>query len=198
MEMQNADDLYPPPIACQAMSNTTAVIFDDGTVEHFFWAYDVALAVLFAHTIRIADRVPTSARCAGHDQLVAPEPGRCAVFSRLSTTPSRAVHSIRPVDTNGRVVDKAVVGALDWRPGDLLSWRVTGGLVLIARPGHGRRGITKYGHLSLPAAVRHSAGIRIHDRVLLAADPGQALLVVYPADVLDDILARRFAEGAPQ
>lgn len=111
---------------------------------------------------------------------------------------SRAVHSIRPVDTNGRVVDKAIVGALDWHPGDLLSWRVTGGLVLITRPGHGRRGITKYGHLSLPAAVRHSAGIRIHDRVLLAADPDQALLVVYPAAVLDDILARRFAEGAPQ
>ncbi|MFI5719056.1 hypothetical protein [Nocardia sp. NPDC051750] len=111
---------------------------------------------------------------------------------------SRAVHSIRPVDTNGRVVDKAIVGALDWHPGDLLSWRVTGGLVLITRPGRGRRGITKYGHLSLPAAVRHCAGIRIHDRVLLAADPDQALLVVYPAAVLDDILARRFAEGAPE
>ncbi|MGW6332217.1 hypothetical protein [Nocardia rhamnosiphila] len=111
---------------------------------------------------------------------------------------STAVHSIRPVDTNGRVVDKAIVGALDWHPGDLLSWRVTGGLVLISRPGHGRRGITKYGHLSLPAAVRHSAGICIHDRVLLAADPDQALLVVYPAAVLDDILARRFAEGAPE
>lgn len=37
---------------------------------------------------------------------------------------STAVHSIRPVDTNGRVVDKAIVEALDRRPGDLLSWRV--------------------------------------------------------------------------
>ncbi|WP_280399808.1 AbrB/MazE/SpoVT family DNA-binding domain-containing protein [Nocardia carnea] len=110
---------------------------------------------------------------------------------------STAVHSIRPVDTNGRVVDKAIVDALDWRPGDLLSWRVAGGLVLITRPGHGRRGVTKYGHISIPAAVRHAAGIRIRERVLLAADPDQALLVVYPADVVDDILARRFAEGAP-
>lgn len=40
---------------------------------------------------------------------------------------SRAVHGIRPVDTNGSAVDKATVDALDWRPGDLLSWRVTGG-----------------------------------------------------------------------
>jgi hypothetical protein len=111
---------------------------------------------------------------------------------------STAIHSIRPVDTNGRVVDKAIVGALDWHPGDLLVWRVTGGLVLITRPGHGKRGVTKYGHISIPAAVRHAAGIRIRDRVLLAADPDHALLVVYPAHVLDDILARRFAEGAPQ
>jgi hypothetical protein len=111
---------------------------------------------------------------------------------------SRAVHSIRPVDTNGRVVDKAIVDALDWHPGDLLSWRVTGGLILITRPGHGKRGVTKYGHISIPAALRHAAGIRIRERVLLAADPDHALLVVYPAHVLDDILARRFAEGAPQ
>ncbi|MEU1523929.1 AbrB/MazE/SpoVT family DNA-binding domain-containing protein [Nocardia rhamnosiphila] len=111
---------------------------------------------------------------------------------------STAVHRIRPVDTNGRVVDKAIVDALDWHPGDRLSWRVTGGLVLITRPGHGRRGVTKYGHIAIPAAVRHAAGIRIRDRVLLAADPDQALLVVYPAHVLDDILARRFAEGTPE
>jgi hypothetical protein len=112
--------------------------------------------------------------------------------------PSRAVHSIRPIDTNGRVVDKAIVGALDWHPGDLLAWRVAGGLVLITRPGHGKRGVTKYGHISIPAAVRHAAGIRIRERALLAADPDHALLVVYPARVLDDILARRFAEGATQ
>lgn len=111
---------------------------------------------------------------------------------------STAVYSIRPVDTNGRVVDKAIVEALGWRPGDLLSWRVTGGLVLITRPGFGARGVTKYGHISIPAAVRHAAGIGIRDRVLLAADPDHALLVVYPPAVLDDILARRFAEGTSQ
>ncbi|WP_328400973.1 AbrB/MazE/SpoVT family DNA-binding domain-containing protein [Nocardia sp. NBC_00403] len=109
---------------------------------------------------------------------------------------SSAVHSIRPVDTNGRVIDKAVLTALDWRPGDLLSWRINGGLIVITRPGYGRRGVTKHGHLSLPAAVRRGAYIGIHDRVLLAADPEQSLLVVYPAHVLDEILARRFAEGA--
>jgi bifunctional DNA-binding transcriptional regulator/antitoxin component of YhaV-PrlF toxin-antitoxin module len=123
--------------------------------------------------------------------------GPALPLGNVEQPPQRtAVHSIRPVDTNGRVVDKSVLTALDWRPGDLLSWRVSGGLIVITRPGYGRRGITKYGHLALPAAMRRGAGIRIHDRLLLAADPEQALLVVYPAHVLDEILARRFAEGA--
>ncbi|MGW4714316.1 hypothetical protein [Nocardia sp. NPDC004260] len=118
-------------------------------------------------------------------------------LGNVEQPPARtAVHSIRPVDSNGRVVDKAVLTALDWRPGDQLSWRLAGGLIVINRPGYGRRGVTKYGHLSLPAPVRRGAGIRIHDRVLLAADPQQELLVVYPPHVLDEILARRFAEGA--
>ncbi|MGK8503740.1 hypothetical protein [Nocardia asiatica] len=107
-----------------------------------------------------------------------------------------AVHSIRPVDSNGHVVDKTVLTALDWRAGDQLSWRITGGLIVITRPGYGHRGVTKHGHLPLPAAIRRGAGIRVHDRVLLAADPEHALLVVYPAQVLDQILAHRFTEGA--
>nr|WP_280252748.1 hypothetical protein [Nocardia abscessus] len=117
-------------------------------------------------------------------------------LGNVEQPPARtAVHSIRPVDSNGRVVDKTVLTALDWRPGDQLSWRISGGLIVINRPGYGRRGVTKYGHLSLPAPIRRGAGIRIHDRVLLAADPRHALLVVYPPHVLDEILARRFAEG---
>jgi len=43
--------------------------------------------------------------------------------------------------------------------------------------------------------VRQAARIAIRERVLLAADPDHGLLVVYPALVLDEILARRFSEG---
>jgi hypothetical protein len=106
-----------------------------------------------------------------------------------------AVYSVRPVDTNGRVADKAVLRALDWHPGDLLSWRIAAGLIVITRPGYGRRGVTKHGHLSLPAHTRRAAGIQHHDRVLLAADPDQRLLVVFPPHVLDEMAARRFSEG---
>ncbi|MGY4103746.1 hypothetical protein ACW2Q0_29930 [Nocardia sp. R16R-3T] len=106
-----------------------------------------------------------------------------------------AVYSVRPVDTNGRVVDKAVLRVLDWHPGDLLSWRIAAGLIVITRPGYGRRGVTQHGHLSLPAHARRAAGIHHHDRVLLAADPDQRLLVVFPPHVLDEMAARRFCEG---
>lgn len=106
-----------------------------------------------------------------------------------------AVHSIRIVDGNGRIGDRAALAALGWEPGDLLSWRVVGGLVVINRRNFGKQGVWKSGYLSLPARAREAAGIAIGDRVLLAADLDLGLLVVYPAQVLDDILARRFAEG---
>lgn len=109
---------------------------------------------------------------------------------------SRAVYGIRAVDTNGRVADKSVLCALGWCPGDNLTWRVNGGLIVIARPGYGKRGVTKYGHLWLPAEQRRATRIRLGDRVLLAADPDQGLLVVYPPHVLDEMAARRFAEGS--
>lgn len=83
---------------------------------------------------------------------------------------STAVHSIRPVDTDGREVDKAIVAALGRHPRDLLSWRVTGGLVRITRPGHGTRDVTEYGHISVPAVIGRRAGIGIRDRILPAAD----------------------------
>ncbi|WP_433685455.1 hypothetical protein [Nocardia sp. CA-119907] len=108
-----------------------------------------------------------------------------------------AVYSVRPVDTNGSVVDKAVLRALDWCPGDLLSWRIVAGLIVITRPGYGRRGVTKHGHLSLPAHARRGAGIAHHDRVLLAADPDQRLLVVFGPHVLDEMAADRRYETLP-
>ncbi|MEV6140655.1 AbrB/MazE/SpoVT family DNA-binding domain-containing protein [Nocardia sp. NPDC051990] len=66
---------------------------------------------------------------------------------------------------------------------------------MITRPGFGRRGVTEHGHLALPAQTRRGAGIQHHDRVLLAADPDQGLLVVFPPRVLDEMAARRFREG---
>src|SRR5690606_86054 len=103
-------------------------------------------------------------------------------------------HSIRIVDGNGRIGDRSALTASGREPGDLLSWRVVGGLVVINRRNFGKQGVWKSGYLSLPARAREAVGIGIGDRVLLATDLGLGLLVIYPAQVLDEILARRFTE----
>ncbi|MEU5759995.1 hypothetical protein [Nocardia sp. NPDC047648] len=115
-------------------------------------------------------------------------------MSNVEQPPARtAVHSIRPGGSNGRVVDKAVLTAFDWRPGDLLSWRIAGGLIVITRPGYGRCGVTQ-GWAPVAAGAGPARGGHPHPQPGLAGRrPQRALLVVYPPRVLDQLLARRFA-----
>ncbi|MFF1612052.1 hypothetical protein ACFVYA_30065 [Amycolatopsis sp. NPDC058278] len=54
--------------------------------------------------------------------------------------------------------------------------------------------MTNQGHLRLPAAARHCRGLIPGDRVLLAADPRQDVLIVHPPAVLGDVLDPRHAE----
>ncbi|WP_406277117.1 hypothetical protein OH799_07600 [Nocardia sp. NBC_00881] len=102
-------------------------------------------------------------------------------------------YSIRPIDTNGRVMDRALLDVLAWKPGDRLRWRVHEDLIIISRTGYGTVGVTKHGHLRLPAESRHAVGLVIGARVLLAADPTHGILVVYPPEVLAEMAACRFA-----
>ncbi|MEU4842343.1 hypothetical protein [Nocardia testacea] len=103
------------------MSKTTAVIFDNGTVEHLFWAYDVALAVLFAHTIRIAARVPASARCAGHDRLVADMEAQIEIGASIAVTlDSYDQELLRTfqswlAEACDRLIDRGGAWATEWR-----------------------------------------------------------------------------------
>ena len=59
-----------------------------------------------------------------------------------------------------------------------------------ARP-DGEFQVTGQGHLRLPALIRHRCGLEPGDRVLLAADPRQRQLVLYPPAVLDDLTAQK-------
>ena len=59
-----------------------------------------------------------------------------------------------------------------------------------------RRGVfsvTGQGHLRLPATVRRRCGLAAGDRVLLAAEPAEGLVVVYPPAALDTMIARYHA-----
>jgi hypothetical protein len=55
-------------------------------------------------------------------------------------------------------------------------------------------GVTRQGHLRLPAALRRGCRIGPGDRVLLAAEPAEGVVVVHPPAALDAMLTRFLAE----
>jgi bifunctional DNA-binding transcriptional regulator/antitoxin component of YhaV-PrlF toxin-antitoxin module len=83
--------------------------------------------------------------------------------------------------------------ALGWAPGTRLDVRETGGLVLVTADRQGVFGLTRQGHLRLPVAVRRWCGLATGDRVLLAAEPGDGLLVVHPLAALDAMITQLHA-----
>jgi hypothetical protein len=114
---------------------------------------------------------------------------------RLAVTRLRStVYGLATVDDRGRVADHAVVRALGWGSGTRLDVRESGGLVLVRADLQGVFSVTGQGYLRLPATVRHWCGLVPGDRLLLAADPDQGLLVVYPPVALDAMVTRFHAD----
>jgi bifunctional DNA-binding transcriptional regulator/antitoxin component of YhaV-PrlF toxin-antitoxin module len=99
------------------------------------------------------------------------------------------VYGLTAVDGRGRVADRKVTRALGWLPGDPLSIRVTIGLIIVAAAADGPVAVSSQGRVHLPAAARHACRITAGDRVLLAAEPADGLLVVHPLAALDAMLA---------
>jgi len=110
---------------------------------------------------------------------------------RLAALRDRSmVYGTAAVDCNGRVAEATVIGALGWAPGTRLNICESGGLVLVTADRQGVFAMTSQGHLRLPATVRHWCGLAAGDRVLLAADPAQGLLVVHPPAALDVMIVQ--------
>lgn len=101
------------------------------------------------------------------------------------------VYGMTTLDCRGRVANQAALRALGWTAGRRLQIRETHGLVIIHADPHGVFQVTSRGHLRLPANVRHCCGLATGERVLLAADPTQKQLVIYPPAALDTIIAER-------
>ena len=114
---------------------------------------------------------------------------------RLAVTRLRStVYGLAAVDDRGRVADHAVVCALGWKAGTRLDVHESGGLVLVRADRQGVFSVTGQGYVRLPATVRHWCGLVPGDRVLLAADPDQGLLVVHPPAALDVMVSQFHAE----
>jgi bifunctional DNA-binding transcriptional regulator/antitoxin component of YhaV-PrlF toxin-antitoxin module len=101
------------------------------------------------------------------------------------------VYGLAALDDRGRLADRTIMRALGWSAGLRLDIREAVGLLVVhARP-DGEFQVTGQGHLRLPALIRHRCGLEPGDRVLLAADPPQRRLVIYPPAVLDDLTAQQ-------
>jgi bifunctional DNA-binding transcriptional regulator/antitoxin component of YhaV-PrlF toxin-antitoxin module len=98
------------------------------------------------------------------------------------------VYGLTAVDGRGRVADRTVTQALGWQPGNPLSIRVTNGLIIVAAA-DGPVAVSNQRRVHLPAAARHACRIAAGDRVLLAAEPDDGLLVVHPLATLDAMVA---------
>jgi hypothetical protein len=100
------------------------------------------------------------------------------------------VYGMATLDDRGRVADRVVIRSLGWVGGTRLAVREANGLVLVCADRGGVFAVTGQGHVRLPAVVRHRCGLVAGDRVLLAADAGEGLLVVHPPVVLDAMVGQ--------
>jgi bifunctional DNA-binding transcriptional regulator/antitoxin component of YhaV-PrlF toxin-antitoxin module len=108
--------------------------------------------------------------------------------SAIATATSRTVYGLAKIDARGRAADAAVERALGWAAGARLSIRESSGLILVSPDERGVFSMTNQGHLRLPVTVRRWCGLAPGDRVLLAADAVEGLLVVYPPATLDALV----------
>ncbi len=116
---------------------------------------------------------------------------RALPMARLGPLRARStVYGLATIDCNGRLAETTVVRALGWAPGTRLDIHERGGLVLVVADRQGVFTLTGQGYVRLPATVRHWCTLVPGDRVLLAADPDQGLLVVHPPAALDAMITQ--------
>ncbi|MET7423646.1 AbrB/MazE/SpoVT family DNA-binding domain-containing protein [Dactylosporangium sp. NPDC005555] len=103
------------------------------------------------------------------------------------------VYGLAAVDNRGRIADGALFRALGWPPGTRLEVKAHLGLVLVRSDQQGVLSINRLGHLQLPVAVRRWCDLAPGDKVLLAAEPDQQLLVIHPPTTLDAMITQAHA-----
>jgi hypothetical protein len=124
-------------------------------------------------------------------------PGQRRRTLPVATIPTSCTHStvygMAALDCRGRIADHAILRSLAWTPGTRLTIHERHGLLIIEADPHGMFRVTGQGHLRLSAEVRHFSGLTAGDRLLLAADPTENRLTVYPPAALDTLIAAHHA-----
>jgi hypothetical protein len=110
----------------------------------------------------------------------------CRTFARAE--PSQGVYAMAAIDCNGRVAERAVIRAMGWV--DLaLDVRIQSGLIVVRPDPRGALRPFAPGYLRLPAELRHRCDLVPGARLLLAGDPDEGVLMMYPLAVLDRMVS---------
>jgi bifunctional DNA-binding transcriptional regulator/antitoxin component of YhaV-PrlF toxin-antitoxin module len=126
-------------------------------------------------------------------QEPAPAPAETLVPLPMPALPDLATDGQRRfstalLDASGRIQDRGIVTALDWKPGDRLLITQIRSSAVISRRGDGVFRMTTKPYVVLPAPVRHSCRVLAGSSVLLVADLAQDVLVVHPEHVVHAML----------
>jgi len=101
------------------------------------------------------------------------------------------VYGLARIDPSGRLCERAVVAALGWSGGDLLTLTADAGVVTARRDPGGMVELPPTAFIPIPAALRRRCGLVPGDQVLLAALPDQDALTAYCLAVVDKALRAR-------
>ena len=102
--------------------------------------------------------------------------------------PDDVLYGFGRMDESGRVADRTMTTALDWQPGDQLTFTASAGVVIARRDPAGIVTMSAMPYFVIPAALRRRCGLRPGDRVLLAVIPTQDALAAYSFAVVDQAL----------
>jgi hypothetical protein len=106
----------------------------------------------------------------------------------VPVAPEDVVYGIARIDASGRICERAIITALGWAGGDLLTFTADAGVVTARRDPGGMVTMLASGYITIPAALRRRCGMAAGDQVLLAALPDQDILAAYCLAVVDQAI----------
>jgi hypothetical protein len=106
----------------------------------------------------------------------------------VPSLPEDVVYGIARIDSSGRICERAIITALGWSGGDLLTVTADAGVVTARRDLGGMVTLPASAYITIPAALRRRCGLKAGDQVLLAALPDQDSLAAYSLAVVDQAI----------
>jgi hypothetical protein len=99
------------------------------------------------------------------------------------------------VDASGRVSERHIIQALDWKPGQRLDVVLIAHGIVIRSSTDGQIVLPRTGRLAIPVSARRHCNIEGGDQLLLAAAPDHGVVIIHTATALDDMLVQYHASS---